>query len=270
MASSIHRIVVVAEPSPGGHRRLEAAARLAARQGKPLEALFLENEALLRGAALPFTCEIARTNGRPRPLATDQLERHFQSQARTLHRHLAALASRLALAEWSFRVKRGNLRDVVGAESGDLVILGRSAGAASPLEDQTKPSSGTVMVVPNAELAEDRPVVALIGEAGAGGERTLAMGLELAADPEASLQILVPPLPVEERSQVAEAVAAWLQARGLAVPVQLLTGWEGAGLAATLHRLRPQALVLRRNTPGLEGDEGRLLARLDAPLVMVP
>ena len=269
MASSIHRILVVAEPSPAGRRRLESAARLAARQDKPLAALFLENEALLRGAALPFTYEIARTNGQPRPLAPEPLERQFQSQARALNRHLAALATRLAIPDWSFRVARGNLPDAVAAEPGDLVVLGRSAGAVSPLEDRTSPRSGTVMMVPDAQLAEDQPVVVLIGDAGPGGERTLAMGLELAAEPEASLQILVPPLPAEERSRVTAAVDGWLQVRGLAMPVQVLTGWEGSGLAEILRRLRPQALVLSREAPGLDGDEGRLLARVDTALVMV-
>lgn len=269
MASSIHRIVVVAEPSPGGRRRLEAAARLAARQGKPLEALFLENEALLRGAALPFTCEIAHANGRPRPLAAEPLERQLQTQARALNRHLATLAARLAIGEWSFRVLRGNLPEAVAAEPGDLVVLGRAVGAASPLEDRNRPRTGTVMMVPDADLAEDRPVVALIGEAGPEGERTLSVGLELTADPEASLQILVPPLPAKERSRVVAAVATWLQARGLSVPVQTLTGWEGSGLAEILRRLRPQALVLSRHAPGLGREADRLLAHLDAPVVVV-
>mgnify|MGYP000403216504 CR=1 FL=1 len=64
-------------------------------------------------------------------------------------------------------------------------------------------------------------------------------------------------------------MAEALRERGLEVPVRGLTGWEKPSLTEALRRLRPQALVIHRDSPWLDQGEARLLARFDAPLVMV-
>jgi hypothetical protein len=267
MTVRLRRIIVLAEPSPAGRRRLESAARLAARRGLSLAGLFIEDEALLRSAALPFTREVSASSAAPRPLGTERLERQLKAQARALSRHLEQTARNLAL-EWSFRVTRGRPGEAVEAGPEDLVVMGRPTGGA-PGSGLTGTSTAPVMLLPETDLPADRPVVALVGDPGAAGERTLDLAIELADDPATDLQVLLPPLTAAERARLEEAVSGWLRERGLKVPVRGLTGWEGPSLTEALRRLRPQALVMHRDSPWLGQEEARLLARFDAPLVMV-
>jgi len=126
------RILVAIDASAASLDALAAAASLAARLGSELAGLFVEDEDLLRLAALPFG-DVFRSPGGER-------ERLDRASAETVLRALASHA-REALERTasshrvacSFRVTRGRVvREVLAAaDTADLVVLG-AAGHGRP------------------------------------------------------------------------------------------------------------------------------------------
>jgi hypothetical protein len=130
VSRSATRIVLCLECGAAEAPALEAALALAAGMHAELAALFVEDERLLRLAALPFGQEIGRTSALLRTLEPEQLERAFQAEAVRLRRALASAAEPLAL-KWTLDVARGDTMAVslerLGPE--DLLVLYRSATA---------------------------------------------------------------------------------------------------------------------------------------------
>ena len=100
-------------------RDLEAAAALAARTGAELMGLFVEDPELLQFAALPFAREIGGASAARRDLDVASVERSLRTLALEAERMLAGTAGRSAV-QWSFRVARGVLVDVLLAAAADL------------------------------------------------------------------------------------------------------------------------------------------------------
>lgn len=103
---------------------LAAAADLAARLEAQLEALFVEDDALLRLAALPFAQEICLASAVARPFTPDALRRGLQTAADRLRAAVAETAGR-ARVTWTFRIERGALRNVTieRTTEADVVLL---------------------------------------------------------------------------------------------------------------------------------------------------
>jgi hypothetical protein len=123
---SAARIVLGLECGRAEEAALEAALALAAGMGSELAALFVEDERLMRLAALPFGQEIGRTSALLRTLGREQIEHGFQAEAGRLRRMLADAAGSLAL-KWTLDVARGDLMVVSLERLGpdDLLVVGR-------------------------------------------------------------------------------------------------------------------------------------------------
>jgi hypothetical protein len=122
---SAARIVLGLECGRAEEAALEAALALAASMGSELAALFVEDERLMRLAALPFGQEIGRTTALLRTLGREQIEHAFEAEAGRLRRMLAGAAGPLAL-KWTLDVARGDLMSVSLERLGpdDLLVLG--------------------------------------------------------------------------------------------------------------------------------------------------
>lgn len=150
-----HRILVGIDASAASLDALAAAASLAARLGSELTGLFVEDEDLLRLAALPFG-DIVRSPGGARerldPSAAEAALRAIGSAAREALERVAS-SERVAC---SFRVARGRvIREVLAAaERADLVVLG-AAGHG-------RPGRGAVGDTALAAAARARPPVLLL------------------------------------------------------------------------------------------------------------
>ena len=105
---------VIACFAPGAGAGPGAIARLARDLQAELLGLFLQDEALLRFAALPFAAEVGFASAATRALDPATLERALRSQAAALERALAAVLDPASLA-WSFRVARASPADAVQA-----------------------------------------------------------------------------------------------------------------------------------------------------------
>jgi nucleotide-binding universal stress UspA family protein len=125
VAFSARRVLVGVDASAASLDALAAAASLAARLGAELAGLFVEDEDLLRLAALPFG-DVVRTAGGGRerldPASTEAALRALAARAREAVERIAS-ARRVSC---SFRVARGSVvREVLSAaEAADLVVLG--------------------------------------------------------------------------------------------------------------------------------------------------
>ncbi|MBX3717365.1 MAG: hypothetical protein KF738_15310, partial [Burkholderiales bacterium] len=100
------RIVVGLGPAPQSRGALEAAAAIARLLDAELDALFVESEALLRLAGLPFAREVGASSASARPLDAAAVERAMRAQATEARRLLAGVADPRAV-RWTLRVTRG-------------------------------------------------------------------------------------------------------------------------------------------------------------------
>jgi len=85
---------------------LDIAASLAAELEVELAGFFIEDQNLLRAAALPFTRDVGVVSGTSRPMRLKEVERALRSQAQALKSSLAATAGQSRL-RWSFTTVAG-------------------------------------------------------------------------------------------------------------------------------------------------------------------
>ncbi len=153
----IARILVPLDASPEASRALEAAATLAARLGRPLEAVFIEDADLLALAALPFTSEVS-LSGRPAPaFDTARVERDLRVRARVLRGRVEQLALSYRVS-YSFRVVRGRRAEALASlrQAGDLLALG--------VEQALRDDGAQLLTGAHCRL-QAGPVVLLVGAA---------------------------------------------------------------------------------------------------------
>lgn len=123
---SVRRVVVALDASDASRAALHAACDLLARSGGLIEALFVEDENLLRLAALPCARALSGPHAFARPL--DPV--HMGRELRLLAEHARRAAEEVAgagRAEVRFRATRGRVEaEILAAGRGaDLVVLGR-------------------------------------------------------------------------------------------------------------------------------------------------
>jgi len=123
----IRRVVVALDATTAPSAALDAAAALASGLGAELVGLFVEDQQLLRFAALPFAQELGIATASARPVRTADIERALKSQAERLRRVLAETARPLGLA-WTLEVTRGEVVRAAVAYAGDedLLVIGRA------------------------------------------------------------------------------------------------------------------------------------------------
>jgi len=92
----------------------ESVARLARQAQAELVGLFIEDDELLRFAALPFAAEVGFPSAARRAVDPAGMERALRAQANALRHALAAVLDPVAHA-WSFRVARASPASAVQA-----------------------------------------------------------------------------------------------------------------------------------------------------------
>ena len=126
------RILVGIDASAASLDALAAAASLAVRLGSELSGLFVEDEDILRLAALPFGDIVRSPGGDRERLDRASAEAGLRAVASRAREALERAASQRRVS-FSFRVTRGRvIREVLAAAEGaDLVVLGM-AGHGRP------------------------------------------------------------------------------------------------------------------------------------------
>jgi hypothetical protein len=119
------RILLALERWPARHALLDPAIAMARLMQAAVTTLYVENEALLRYAALPFALEVDPYSGEPRRLDAATLERAWRAEAGRAQRALAASARRHEV-QFSFSVARGTMPGIAerAAADADILVLG--------------------------------------------------------------------------------------------------------------------------------------------------
>lgn len=198
---------------------LEAVASLAARLDAELEALFVEDEELLRLAALPFACELGLTSAVRRPLHDQDIERTLRSRAARSQATLAAVATRTNV-RWSFRVIRGQVASRVteAALQADIVTLSvggdpmQQFRSRALVRNMLATSARPLLVMPTGTGLQPPYVVVFDGSPAA--QRALLLAVQLGmADPAGAVRVLLIEDGVSRRRE-AEALLSESGVRG--------------------------------------------------------
>lgn len=255
------RIVIALDTASLTAPVIETGAALAAGLDAMLDALFVEDEQLLRLAALPFARELGYPSARLRRLDPADVERALRAQVEQVRKQLAATAAALDL-EWQLNVVRGDvLRTAFGyASVADILVVGRSVAAAVP---EPGPAAQ-----PRFPSLRRRPMLALF-DGSSGGERALRSAQATAGVAEAELLVLVPAAGPEPFRRLRERAAA-IAAAGRPAPTQyVFIPDPAAGTIARVARAQRGAALF---WPG-DGRDPALLAAIVAaapcPVVVV-
>jgi hypothetical protein len=243
------------EPAP---EVLSAASALARALRAELTGMFVEDVALLRMAALPFTREVGLSSGVSRPIEVQDLERVLRRQAERMRESLARMAAELALP-WSFQVTRGGLFEQVfeALASMDLIVVGRPRRMPSRTLGAGEP--------PRLE-----PEVSALFDATEAGYRALAAALELVEGRPEQLSLLVPAAAQRDWRALRERAAEAMHVSPGAARVQPISSPEAAELSQQIRRRRCRALVLSiHSLPDAQRQIRMLLEVVDCPVVLL-
>lgn len=274
----LRRLVVLVDTSHSSRAALAEAAELAAHSGAELLGLFVEEEELLRSAALPFTREIGPTSGALRPLDPALIERRLQAQAREIQKMLRGLSERHSITA-SLEVARGRVvsQALAHISPDDLIVVGKTGRSTlrptrlgSTARHLIEQASLRVMVLEQTAAQESHPTMVLFDQP-EGGSRALATALRIARRDGLALTVLLPPADPEAREDLRARAETWLANRGVEADVQVLGGTSPESLAQTVHSRSGRALVVSRSSPVLaQGAGTRLVEAVSPPVVLVP
>ena len=165
---SVRRVVVALDASARSREAARAAAALARALEAELAGLFVEDENLLRLAALPFARHQPVSGGPARPLDLGAVEAQLRGLASAARQELERAAASVDV-RWTFEVRRGPLpgEALEAARGTDLLLLGvRTAELAREALagrlDEPAPPSG------RHRPAASRPAVVVVVAEGAG------------------------------------------------------------------------------------------------------
>ncbi len=239
----IRRIVVGLDIAPHSGAALAAAARLARELDAELDALFVEDEALLRLAALPFAREFGLASATARRLDPAALARDLASRAESARRELGRLWGDRP-ARWSLRVTRGTTPEAVRAEAGeaDLSVLGVArwgpearrrahAGGATVLVPARAGARGPLVALCPVERDPAQAAALLVSLANAVGDGLVVLAIGANADLEAA------------RRWCGEVDARLREARRPA-RLEIVRADQPEALDLALERLAPRAVAL--------------------------
>jgi len=196
VTSAIERIVVSLDAVSETRAAVEAAARLAARWNATLHGVFVEDEDLLRLAALPFASQVSLGAG-AEPLTAAQAARQLRAFAEAAQRELAAAADRLEL-RWSFEVVRGaDAANTVASAPGDFIVacaVSRPIGAHFRIDARWQtaaPGPSSLLLMHPARAGGT--VVAMLQDREPAAARVLEAAAQFAEAASASLVVICAP-----------------------------------------------------------------------------
>jgi hypothetical protein len=249
--------------TPFTRRAIADAVRLAARSAGRIDCVFVEQIALLRAASLPATREFSLSGSAPKPLQAPDLEQALHRQAREVRRILSEQAKAAGLV-WSFDVVRGALiEEALRHASPHDLMLTAIAGCEPEPVAHTR----------HGHLPAARPLLALIDDPML--ELPTLRSL-LRALPSASLAVWATGSAAAHQAELdAQLVALAAELGRPASRLETSPGTDPAtlltALVATLDRLRPQTLTMRRDIlAALAADLDWTMRRRPSLLIGIP
>ncbi len=273
----IKRILVALDASGHSRAALEAAARLAARIDAELIGLFVEDEVLIRTAALPFTREVRSLSITGELGSGLDMERQLDAQARRAKRLLHRLAVEAGLAS-SFRVVRGDVKAKLLAASRevDLITLGRLGYSARFLPRIGSIARGVMLEASCPVLVLHHgvrlhPSVVVLYDGSEGADRALHLAAQIThrAEPKA-LMILYEATDARKAPTLRARVNQVLSPYAVRVALQPSHKFSFIQMASLFPRGRDGLLIVPRSLLGdHQGRLERLLTLMHCPVMLV-
>jgi len=255
---------------------VDAASVLAEVINVDLFGLFVEEDAMINLAGLPFARAVDLGGGEVKPLTPQLIEQTFARNAETCRKAIEAGAGSSRVS-WTFKTSRGQVSGEIesAVEIGDLLVLaGECRGLASTdlLREMRSVPAGTrgmVIVTERCATRTKGPVVA-IDDGDAIGADTVSLAAGLAASTDNKLVVLA----VAATQAIADRIS--VRASGLAgsgtKPV-LLRHLPGSteSISRTLTGLSPSFVVADMEGEPFISDQSLLavLRAADAPVVLL-
>jgi hypothetical protein len=230
---------------------LEPAVALAALLGAELDALFIEDDALLRAVGLGSVREVIRVSATERRISAAEMNRALRRLAAALQVEVEAMARRAGVVS-RFAIVRGRRELAVheARKGSDIVVAGR--------RDSVWP--------PRSQVA----VLRLLLGSSEAGLRALDVAIGLALRYRADVEAL---LPVDDETKLRDVLTTLsnrLGEQGLGLQVRRCAGERCAGLLAA-RPLVGRLVVLPADFEGIGTADGlrHWIDRLAGPLIMV-
>lgn len=257
----LRRILMAVDTAALSAASIACVVDLAARLEAELVGLFVEDDELLRSAALPVVRRVSFLTGAHEGLDVARTERELRALAAAFERELAA-AARRSNVRWSFRVVRGRVTSEVARAAADVDVVVVRRGGRPPSAVRA-----SVLALP-AEPHLEAPVLVPFDGSPATAA-ALAVAARLASDGAGSLEVLLLARTAAEAEDLAARAAALVA--GAPVGLACRTVPAIAGAVRDVLRRRPGRLVvLAEAWSGALADDVRALAeRLDVPTLTV-
>lgn len=246
---------------------LGVAAELAGMLQLDLVGLFVEDEAVVGLANLPFARELRLPAHEWSPLEPERLSADFHETAERVRRVLEAQGARLGVAN-SFEVLRGDAAACVAGmcDTSDILVLGMPAGAAARtigafarIWRLARRAATPVLLLPRRIARRSGPVAAIPAR---GEGQAVGMAARIARAAGEDLVLLLTPDMAEDRRGAAAPREDW----GMAperLKAQLLHGASPEAVGAALERWGERLLITDKGAWREPGDDAALLRLAD-------
>lgn len=269
----IERILVALDASPHSLAALAAATDLAAALGAELTGVFVEDDALVRMASLPFATEISFFSGEARALAPASIKRGMRAQAARARRALIRRASGMGL-RWRFEVIRGDISErlLARSEAADIVILGRSSWTegrrlGSTVRSVLELARRPILVLHRRTDLPTRILIVYDGSSAA--DQGLAAGTLLATQFGHGLSILILAQGEERANEMQSRAAERIKGSGLQADYRWLLS---SNPHEFIRAVRSHGIIaiLPAELAGLQGyDLTQVINQLESPVLVV-
>ena len=274
--SAYRRIIFELSHGAADADALHAVAELARLLGLVLHGLFIEDEAVLSLAALPFAREFHLGRNAWSPMDQERVAAEFRATAGRVRLTLEAAAAALGVAS-AFEVLRGDPAEVVAALSraDDIVVVadpgvavGRAAYGFARLCTAAHRSAASVMLMP-ARVARRTGSVVVLATGAADPALEIAGRIAVAAN-EALIVLLRPAGGETAHRAAAAALRERAGAIGLSRERVVLRRVHGERVDDVLQALAGQRerLIVLSHLPG--HDAARIAAQRRVPVLVEP
>jgi hypothetical protein len=260
----VRRILVALDPGGDCTAAFAEISRLAARLQAEVAGLFVEDENILRSAALPFVRRFAGAPGTWQDFGVAEVERELKSLAARARQALAAAAEHDRV-RWTFRVVRGRVGVELASAAGqaDLVVLARRNFAAESAARLGAQAARSVLLL--GALGATALGVAAVYDGAPGAGRALAAAARL-AEPGRFVVLVVG----ADRAGLHEAAETRLAALGVKAQLRTLGASAIARVLSTATETGGGILVMSADSPLLAApDAERALEHARLPVLLV-
>jgi hypothetical protein len=255
MAGTMRRIAITLDAFKASPEALEQAVRLAERMGAKLEGIFVEDIDLIQLTELPFLREVRSASRSEVTIDLARMEQELRALARRAERLLSEQAARHNVA-WSFRIWRGSIdTDLLTADiEADVFALTRLGAELMRIPALRPKTAGVSVVFTGSEASM----------------RALDAAMNLAADPQKDLNILLPAADDAESERLRRLATKHLGDSAPVAHFEHITDGSLADLVDILADTNSSVLILERDskllqTPTLK----QSLNRLNCPILIV-